>query len=128
LIERIDNVGVGVSDLERALDFYARLGFELLEREQETPSATLQAGGARLWVFEARGGAGVSRGPDPAANPVGVDHLSFWVEDVDLAYDSLRQAGVEFEAEPADQPWGARATSVVDPDGTRIYLLGALRG
>jgi uncharacterized glyoxalase superfamily protein PhnB len=66
--------------------------------------------------------------PELTANPPGLDHLSLWVEDVDLAYDSLRQSGLEFESEPADQPWGARATSLLDPDGTRFFLLGPLRG
>jgi catechol 2,3-dioxygenase-like lactoylglutathione lyase family enzyme len=127
VIERIDNVGIGVSDLERALDFYSRLGFEVLERDEHTPSATIQAGGVRLWVFKSRGGASLGRGPDPAANPPGIDHLSLWVEDVDLAYDSLRRAGLELESQPADQPWGARTTSLLDPDGTRLYLLGPLR-
>jgi len=127
VIERIDNVGVGVSDLDRALDFYRRLGFEVLEREEDTPSATLQAGSVRLWVFRGLGGPPPSRAPDPAANPPGLDHVSLWVEDVDVAYESLRSGGLAFEAEPADQPWGARATSLLDPDGTRIYLLGPLR-
>ena len=127
MIERIDNVGVGVSDLQRALDFYGRLGFEVLEQEEETPSATVQAGSVRLWVFRGRGGAATRRQPDPAANAPGIDHVSLWVEDVDVAYESLRDRGLEFESEPADQPWGARATSLLDPDGTRIYLLGPLR-
>lgn len=126
MIDRIDNLGVGVSDLGRALDFYGRLGFEVLEQEAETPSATLQAGSVRLWVFKGRG-TPAGRAPDPAANPPGLDHVSLWVEDVDVAYESLRERDVEFESEPADQPWGARATSLVDPDGTRIYLLGPLR-
>ena len=127
MIERIDNIGVGVSDLDRALDFYRRLGFEVVEQEEETPSATLQAGGVRLWVFRGRGGQSARRESDSAANPPGLDHVSLWVEDVDVAYESLHAEGVEFESEPADQPWGARATSLVDPDGTRIFLLGPLR-
>jgi methylmalonyl-CoA/ethylmalonyl-CoA epimerase len=127
VIERIDNLGVGVSDLDRALDFYRRLGFEVVEQDEQTPSATLQSGGVRLWIFRGRGGAALKRESDPTANPPGIDHVSLWVEDVDLAYESLRGAGLDFESEPADQPWGARATSLVDPDGTRIYLLGPLR-
>ena len=128
MIDHIDNVGVGVSDLGRALDFYRRLGFDVLEQEEETPSATLQAGSVRLWVFRGRGGSQGTRAPDPAANPPGIDHLSLWVEDVDLAYEALSGKGLEFESDPADQSWGARSTSLVDPDGTRIYLLGPLRG
>lgn len=127
MIERIDNIGVGVSDLERALEFYGRLGFDVLERDEQTPSATVQAGGVRLWLFKARAAAS-RREPDPTANAAGIDHVSLWVEDVDLAYDTLREAGAEFESKPEDQAWGARATSLTDPDGTRIYLLGPLRG
>ena len=69
----------------------------------------------------------MSRHSDPASNPAGLDHVSLWVEDVDVAYEAFRERGVNFESEPEDQPWGARATSLLDPDGTRVYLLGPLR-
>jgi methylmalonyl-CoA/ethylmalonyl-CoA epimerase len=128
MIERIDNLGVAVTDLERALAFYQQLGFRVEDREEETPSATLAAGEARLWVFQTRSRAAATRDLSLTDNPPGLDHVSFWVGDVDAAAERLRTAGLSLESEPADQPWGARATSLLDPDGIRIYLLGRLRG
>ncbi len=128
VIERIDNVAVAVTDLERALAFYRALGFEVEDREAETPSATVAVGGARLWLFQTRSRATAARDLSLTGNPPGFDHVSLWVGDVDAAVERLKAAGLSLESEPADQPWGARATSLLDPDGNRIYLLGRLRG
>ncbi len=125
-IQRIDNVGIAVTDLERSLTFYRRLGFEVEERWQTPPSASLAAGAARLWVFETAARETVERTPEMVGNPPGLDHLSLWVGDVDAAFDRLR-GKLHFETEPADQIWGARAASLLDPDGIRIFLLGELR-
>jgi catechol 2,3-dioxygenase-like lactoylglutathione lyase family enzyme len=127
LIERVDNIGVAVSDLEASLDFYTALGFQIESRD-ETPAAMLSAGEARLWVFQTRAGRGPARVVDLTANPTGFDHVSFWVGDVDLAAERARSRGLVPESEPADQEWGYRASSLLDPDGNRIFLLGELRG
>jgi catechol 2,3-dioxygenase-like lactoylglutathione lyase family enzyme len=126
LIERVDNVGVAVSDLESSLRFYSALGFEVESRD-ETPAATLRAGEARLWVFQTTGGPGPARDAGLTANRTGFDHVSFWVGDVDAAAERARAAGLALESEPADQEWGYRATSLLDPDGNRIFLLGELQ-
>jgi catechol 2,3-dioxygenase-like lactoylglutathione lyase family enzyme len=39
------------------------------------------------------------------------------VPDVDATYERMTAAGVEFEAAPADTPWGARHAWLRDPDG-----------
>ena len=128
MIDRIDNVGVAVRDLEGALDFYKRLGFEVEDREDETPAATLRAAEARLWVFQTGAGSGAPRTPDLVSNPTGYDHLSFWVGDVDAACAEFTGNGIELESAPADQTWGYRAASLLDPDGNRLFLLGDLKG
>jgi len=129
MIQRIDNVGVAVSDLERAIRFYGRIGFEIEDREEETPSATLRAGEARLWVFQTPDHSGSRRSLDLVGNPTGYDHLSLRVGDVDAACDRVVANGQELESEPADHPdWGYRAASLLDPDGNRLFLLGDLKG
>lgn len=127
VIERIDNVGVAVTDLESAVSFYTALGFEI-EARDETPAATLRAGEARLWVFQVAGGRAPRRSAELTPNPTGFDHVSLWVGDVDAASRQARERGLELESEPADQDWGYRATSLLDPDGNRIFLLGDLSG
>ena len=127
MVERIDNVGVAVTDLERAIAFYRALGFEV-EAHDETPAATMTAGGARLWVFQTSAAArDPQRAPDLVANRPGFDHVSFWVGDVDGAAAAARAAGLDLESDPADQEWGYRAASLLDPDGNRVFLLGPLK-
>ncbi|MBX6377990.1 MAG: VOC family protein [Clostridia bacterium] len=124
-----DNIGVAVSDLDRAVDFYTRLGFAVVHRDPTTPAATLAAGTAVLYVFQTRSQQpALRRELDLTGNAPGIDHISLRVGDVDAAYRVLQQKGLVFESEPADQTWGARATSLLDPDGNRVYLLGPLRG
>ena len=57
----------------------------------------------------------------PLANPENVC-LAFEVPDVDELYDQLREAGIEFDGQPTDKKWGARAVSTYDPVGHMITL------
>ncbi|MDI3316885.1 MAG: VOC family protein [Bacillota bacterium] len=128
MIERIDNVGVATRRLEAMERFYGLLGFEVVERDA-TPGVLMAAGSARLYLFETRAeGAGAQRRPELVDDPPGLDHLSFWVSDVDDACRRLREQGVVLTGEPEDQPWGARACSLNDPDGNLVFLLGPRRG
>jgi catechol 2,3-dioxygenase-like lactoylglutathione lyase family enzyme len=126
MISRVDNVGVAVSQLDRSVSWYEKLGFAVLERDDSTPSATLQAGEVKLWLFQTPGGAGPARVPDLVGNATGLDHLSLWVGEVDRYCIEIRGRSVELETEPDDQTWGFRAASALDPDGTRIFFLGPL--
>jgi catechol 2,3-dioxygenase-like lactoylglutathione lyase family enzyme len=62
---------------------------------------------------------GIEQG-DPG--PTGSVQITVKVDDVDGTYRRLISAGVEFEAPPADQPWGARHAWLADPDGRRISI------
>jgi uncharacterized glyoxalase superfamily protein PhnB len=44
------------------------------------------------------------------------------VDDVDVAYNTLKEKGVSFVSEPKDQFWGARTAEFVDPSGNRFIL------
>jgi catechol 2,3-dioxygenase-like lactoylglutathione lyase family enzyme len=76
VIERIENVGVAVTDLERAVAFYTRLGFKVEARDESTRSAMLRGGEARLWIFETRRRSADHRSLSLDGNPTGDDHLS----------------------------------------------------
>jgi lactoylglutathione lyase len=45
------------------------------------------------------------------------------VHDVDEAYRTLRERGVQFLKEPHDTPWGGRIALFADPDGNRMQLV-----
>jgi uncharacterized glyoxalase superfamily protein PhnB len=48
--------------------------------------------------------------------------IVFLTDDISTTYETLRQRGVEFEAEPSQQPWGGLETWFSDPDGNRLHL------
>lgn len=117
----LDNVGIAVRDVARAAAFYGLLGFEPDYVSEE--SAFLRASGVALYLFRTGGPAQPHRSFDLETNPLGYDHLSFRVADVDAACAKLRELGVRVEREPQDYPWGARAACLRDPDGNCLWLL-----
>jgi catechol 2,3-dioxygenase-like lactoylglutathione lyase family enzyme len=48
--------------------------------------------------------------------------LVIHVPDVDAAYQLLTARGIQFDAPPADMPWGNRQAWTRDPVGTRISI------
>lgn len=126
MIQGIDNIGIAVKDLPASISFYEKLGFRVAYRD-DTPAAMMELGSVRLYLFQTASSASLPREINLVNNPPGIDHLSFNVPDVDEFYGQLKEA-VAFENEPADQSWGARAVSVLDPDGNRLYFLSPLKG
>lgn len=138
---RLDNVGIAVRDVAAARKFFAdQVGLDL---DGDDDSLTVQAGGASFYVFRAGdseqdvdAGAGAAAGvemqawvpdPDLLASRPGYDHLSFAVEDVDVAYELLLGRGVRFLAPPRSrEDWGLRVAPFVDPDGNLYFLIRPL--
>jgi catechol 2,3-dioxygenase-like lactoylglutathione lyase family enzyme len=123
MIKGVDNIGICVADLKPAVAFYQGLGF--VKAYENERGATMVAGTAKLFLFPTRQShpAPVSREFTLFGNPLGIDHISFEVEDVDRVYADAKAKGVVFQDEPRDQDWGARVVSLRDPDGNNLYLL-----
>lgn len=120
----LDNVGVAVRDLDRSLAFYGdQLQLEIAYRDDGSRSAGLNTGSSSLYFFETAGLDGPRRTPEYVRNPIGIDHLSFAVDDVDAVYLKLRMRGVEFFMEPHDADWGAGVCGCFDPDAIPVYFL-----
>ena len=103
---------LAVAGLAGAIAFSTGLGFTETYRFPDDGDAefvTLERHGATLGL---------------AADPDGSGEPAYWlyVDDVDAAIASLRDAGAEVVAEPVDQPWGERTASVRDPAGTLVHL------
>ncbi len=121
MILGLDNVGVAVRDVARSVAFYQLLGFE--PEYVAKDSAFLRGPGVALYLFRTQGPPLSPRSFDLEGNPVGYDHLSFQVADVDGVCGRLQQRGVVVERGPQDYPWGARAACLRDPDGNCVWLL-----
>src|SRR5262245_24857091 len=127
MIKGVDNIGLCVTDLRRAVRFYQDLGFS--KAYENDRGVTMIAGTAKLFIFQTRRSnpAPVERDFTLFQNPLGIDHISFDVEDVDHVYAEGKAKGLVFNGEPADQSWGARMVSLRDPDGNNLYLLKWLK-
>src|SRR4051812_24422552 len=115
-----------VADLDRAVDFYARvLGLtvaqtiemdDLAERILAKPG---QQGGANLILYQHKDGRALTLGD--AHGPVG-----FYVRDVDATYAHALSQGAQGHREPFDA--GAlRVAFILDPEGHEIELVSVKR-
>jgi methylmalonyl-CoA/ethylmalonyl-CoA epimerase len=123
---RFDNIGLAVTDLTAAVQFYRRLGFEA-----EGPvdgAAALRNGVTALYVFATpTASADAPRRLEMEGNAAGIDHISFAVDDVDAVAGELQEDGITIESGPENQDWGRRTVTILDPGGNRIWFLGPLR-
>jgi uncharacterized glyoxalase superfamily protein PhnB len=109
-----------VGDLDASLEWYRQVGFtveELWEREGQVRGAVLVAGVGRLMLAQDDGAKGRDR-----VKGQGVRLYLTTTQDVDQVAASIKERGGELESEPADMPWGARAFTLVDPDGFLLTI------
>jgi len=101
---KLAHITIGVSDLKRSVAFFENiLG---LDKMGEWPAYA---------IFDI---AGVSFGLEPKVKT----EICLLVDDIDEAYQKLRERELEFTTEPKDQPWGVRDASFVDPDGNKFII------
>jgi glyoxylase I family protein len=122
-ITQLDHVGLTVSDLDKSLDFYRRLGLEVLRMSgpdaKGVRSAVVKVANQELNIF-ARPDAAPIDGRDNAA---GVHHFCLRMEAAsieELAAD-VRAAGLEIVRGPIERRDGA-SLFLSDPDGVRVEL------
>jgi catechol 2,3-dioxygenase-like lactoylglutathione lyase family enzyme len=125
----LNQVGVVVADMAKALAFYRRLGLDLPASADDEPHVDVTLpGGLRLaWdtVDTIR-----SFDPDWTAPSGGARiGLAFRCADpaeVDRVFADLAGAGSEVHKEPWDAFWGQRYAIVHDPDGNSVELFAPL--
>jgi len=112
-----------ITDIDRSVEFYERLGFEELRRMPIRDEATnvfmgLPGDGPRL---ELTFNHGVT---EPYDIGTGYGHIAVTVEDLDATLERLAEAGIEPERPPYSvREGGSRLCFVRDPDDYRIELL-----
>lgn len=104
---------VASDDLEAVRAFYADvLGLDVLMDLGFFVTLGTQAT-ARVQIGLGREGGSNTPVPD----------ISVEVDDLDVALDRVRDAGVPIEYGPADESWGVRRFYVRDPAGTLVNIL-----
>jgi uncharacterized glyoxalase superfamily protein PhnB len=124
-------VGVIVSDLHRAVDFYGRLGLQFPQELDPIGHGHVEAtlpGGMRFTLDTEDS----IRSFDPEWSPPSGGHrvaVAFRCEtpeEVDCLYRQLTEAGGRAHHEPWDAFWGQRYAQVRDPDGSVVDLFAPL--
>lgn len=117
------HVGLRVVDLERSLEFYAAVGYEVIGSVPETPIG-------RLTMLKLPGDEFVTIElvHDPSQGDIepssGLTHLVVQVESMDATIAELAARGVDAEAPSSPDDSEDFLTSwIVDPDGNRIELV-----
>ena len=120
-------VGVIVSDMERALEFYRRLGLAIAEGSEEQEHVEVKMGEMVFFLSTKRANARW----DPAAREPSGGYriiLEFYLETreaLDAKYDELTGFGYASHAAPYDVTPELRFAMVDDPDGNTILLSAA---
>ena len=108
VIQHISAVTFAVRDMARSIEFYEKLGFELVYRGGGSGFSSLKAGEAFVNLVASSE----------------YEH-SWWgraifrVDDADAHYRVLQEQGLEAQS-PRDAPWGERFFHVTDPDGHEL--------
>ncbi len=115
---------VGVLDLHKSVSFYTNvLGMKETMR-RTLPSGTvivmLNSGGETEVELTYRRQEGAAA---PSSRDVGLRHIAFFVDDVDIAVSTLKEKGVEFYREPGPKGSWPRAAFFRDPNGADIELM-----
>ena len=114
-----------IGDIDRSVDFYAKLGFEEVRR--------MPIGDEAINVFMAMPGEDprleltYNHGVAEYDHGTGYNHIALGVDDLDGTLAQLAEVGIEPEKppyRPGGRTEGHRICFVRDPDGYRIELIG----
>lgn len=142
MIKKIRHAGIVVKDLDASMRFYCDLlGFKITRQMKEsgghidnmlalhevmvTTVKMSALDGQVLELLQFHFPQGVQKTRD--INEIGISHIAFEVEDLDAAYNRLKDEGVLFNSPPQLSPDGyAKVAFCRAPEGTFIELVEVL--
>jgi catechol 2,3-dioxygenase-like lactoylglutathione lyase family enzyme len=142
MIKNIRHTGIVVVDLEKSVYFYRDLlGFQIVKQMEEigefidnisalrnikvTTVKMISPSGQMIELLKYHSHSAELRRRE--INEVGISHIAFTVDDLDIAYGILKGKGVQFNSSPQLSPDGyAKVTFCRDPEGTLIELVEVL--
>jgi catechol 2,3-dioxygenase-like lactoylglutathione lyase family enzyme len=114
---RLNHVTVGVTDIERSVEFYKRLGLEQIVASYPRYARFVCPDGDSTFSLH-----GLEAGEQL---PPQSTSIHFECDDLDEKVAELKQKGIEFDMDPTDQPYLWREAILRDPDGNMIFLFKA---
>jgi methylmalonyl-CoA/ethylmalonyl-CoA epimerase len=122
LVRGLDHIAVVVSDMDRSVEFYTDvLGLKLVKDGRPEGGEKKSFIGTEkktiLALTENKQRAGQA-----GSFVEGVDHIAFYVDDVEKAGALLREKGVRIIEEKVGQDGRTRAYHFLDPDGLELEI------
>lgn len=110
MIESISAITLATHDMQRAVQFYASLGFGMLYGGEMASFTSFRAGPGYLNL--------IAQGDEKQRSWWG--RVIFYVDDVDALYEQALKAGHQPSTAPRDAEWGERYFHLTDPDGHEL--------
>lgn len=126
-ISRVQHTGIPVTDIERSISFYQKLGFEnimassFIHEGKDGRVAMMKTGSIVIELYQL---------PQPSLDEIRkrsnghIDHIAFDVDDIDIAFEELQKEHFEIlEPGPVFLPFwsnGCRYFNIKGPDGERL--------
>ena len=122
MIRSVDHIQFTVTDVEKFVDFFQKLGFQVVTRtSHHGGSAELQLPGPNQPVFEIHKATRLEQ--------IGLSHIALQVSNAQEAYEELKDKGIDFgeEVPRLVEVTGRTMVDFRDPDGWRLQLAEAER-
>jgi catechol 2,3-dioxygenase-like lactoylglutathione lyase family enzyme len=107
------HVGMGVADMNRAIEFYSQFGFKEIFRRPDFKVLIMRAppGPREDWIEF------IQRGEQ------GSDHICLAVSDIQRAFQALQERGAAIRGKPRIASNGYWVINMVDSNGIRVELM-----
>ncbi len=112
MIKRLWDITLTVRDLKRAVDFYGRV-LGLQKKYEFQDYAGFDCGGVEI---------GLKTWGEIEKPRKGEPRINFMVEDIEEAYEILKENSVKIIEGPKETPWGGRILVFLDPDGNTLQF------
>lgn len=118
-----DHVHLRTPDVEGMAAWFARMfGAEILRSMQDgKPRVDIKLGGQMIFILPVAPGEAVNAAP--VRPNLGIDHIGFFVKDIDTVYAELKAKGAEFTSEVHTPRPGIRIMFLRGPHGISVELL-----
>ena len=109
-----------VDNLQRSVDFFTGLGFDVQDRWEENGvllGVMLKAGGVQLGLSQDDGKKGKDR-----VKGAGMRLYLETRDDIDDLARRAKASGIALKTDPQDTEWGSRAFDVLEPSGFLLTI------